>query len=108
MANNEKKANKLKKFVTDHEEEILIIGYGIGSYLLGVGIGYICGRPSKELREFFKMGTRGVYPCYQPADKVLTAAEFFSPEALEGAEKLGVQHGDRIVGALFSIAKSET
>lgn len=107
MVNIDKKVNKLKKFVSDHKEEITIIGYGLCSYAIGVGIGYICGVPTKRTREFFKKGTRGVYGFDCPEDMVITVRDIFT-DNFEYLHEAGIEPDDRIVSYLVSIAKSET
>lgn len=103
-----KKENKLKNFIADHKIEILIAGYGIGSYLLGTAIGLYCFGPSKEVKNFWKMSTRGVYPMVKPADVTTTALEVFGKEAFENGSMFDIQPNDQIVASLLCIAKSET
>lgn len=103
-----KKENKLKKYIADHEEEILIVGYGLCAYLIGIGIGRVCFGPSKEVKNIWKTSTRGVYPAMVPADKVMTALEIFGSKAFENGEMFEIQPTDKVIGTLWCIAKTET
>lgn len=107
MANIDKKVNKLKEFVAEHELAFTIIGYGLFSYALGLGVGYCCGRPSKEFINVMKKGTRGGYALNLPEEYVKTASEVFG-DAMDHVAALGIQPNDRIVDAVLVIAKSET
>ena len=107
MANIEKKENKLKKFVSDHKEEIIDVSCRLCYYAIGIGVGYFLGRPGKRMREFYKKGTRGVYGFDGPEDVVVTAGELFG-DNFKYLHEAGVEPDDQIVSFMFSIAKSET
>lgn len=110
MTNETKKENKLKAFLVEHEDGIKRICRDMFWYGLGIGVGYFIFRPgNKEMRKFFKTGTRGTILANFPAEETTTVAEFFGESAnCENLTRLGIQATDKIVGVMCSIAKSET
>lgn len=121
--NIDKKENKLKKFVKDHEVEFTVVGYGIACLAVGVGIGYACNWKPKgiayihskstgeedlaaliDLCACVNKGTRATVVSTPPAGKAVTAAEYLG-DGIDRVLQFGVQPDDVIDNVIINIAK---